>query len=49
MSELYSHMHEELELRLAEAEQVGVGFDVPTYCAPKCSKTSVESEVAVAA
>jgi integrase len=49
MSELYSHMSEELELRLAEAEQVGVGFDVPAYCAPKCSKTSVELEVEVAA
>lgn len=38
MSELYSRMDEELELRLAEAEQVGVGFDVPAYVAPKCSK-----------
>jgi len=29
MSELYSHLHEELEMRLAEAERVGYGFDMP--------------------
>jgi integrase len=46
MSELYSRMDEELEQRLQEAEIVGVGFDVP---APKCSKVSVEQEVAIAA
>jgi len=46
MSELYSHLYEELELRLAEAEQVGTGFDVP---APSCSKVSAESGVAIAA
>jgi len=46
MSELYSHLYEELELRLAEAEQVGTGFDVP---APSCSKVSTQSEVAIAA
>jgi len=46
MSELYSHLYEELELRLAEAEQVGTGFDVP---APSCSKVSAESGVAKAA
>lgn len=37
MSELYSRMDEELEFRLAEADRVGVGFEVPV--APKCSKT----------
>ena len=26
MSELYSHLHEEVEMRLAEAERVGYGF-----------------------
>ena len=26
MSELYSHLHEELQLRLDEAERVGYGF-----------------------
>lgn len=49
MSELYSHLYEEVELRLAEAAQVGVGFEVPAYVAPSCSKKSVESEVEVAA
>jgi integrase len=49
MSELYSRMDEELELRLQEAEIVGVGFEIPAYVAPKCSKISVESEVEVAA
>jgi len=29
MSELYSHLHEELQLRLAEAERVGYGFNLP--------------------
>jgi hypothetical protein len=29
MSELYSHLHEELKMRLDEAERVGYGFDVP--------------------
>ena len=48
MSELYSHLFEEVELRFAEAAQVGVGFVVPAYVAPKCSKESAESEVAVA-
>jgi hypothetical protein len=28
MSELYSHLHEELEMRLAEAERVGYGFEL---------------------
>jgi len=49
MSELYSRMDEELEQRLHEAEIVGVGFEIPAYVAPKCSKISVESEVEVAA
>ena len=29
MSELYSHLHEEVELRLEEAERVGYGFTIP--------------------
>jgi hypothetical protein len=28
MSRLYSHLHEELEMRLEEAERVGYGFDL---------------------
>ena len=49
MSELYSHLFEEVEKRLAEAERVGVGFVVPAYVAPSCSKESLQSEVALAA
>jgi hypothetical protein len=51
MSELYSHLHEEVDVRLAEAESVGYGFDLPKIVvapnAPK--KTSVKSEAEVAA
>lgn len=50
MSETYSRLDLELDLRLAEAEHMGVGFSVPfASIAPSCSKKSVESEVAVAA
>ena len=49
MNELYSHLYEEVELRLTEAEQRGVGFDIPAYVAPSCSKVSTQSEVAIAA
>ena len=49
MSELYSRMDEELELRLQEAEIVGVGFLVPAYSAPSAPKVSVERQVAIAA
>jgi integrase len=31
MSELYSHLHEELQLRLDEAARVGYGFVLPTF------------------
>jgi hypothetical protein len=51
MSELYSHLHEEVDMRLAEAESVGYGFDLPNIVvapnAPK--KTSSKSEAEVAA
>jgi integrase len=50
MSELYSHLHEELELRLKEAERVGYGFDLPEAVvapnAPKISTTKSAIEVA---
>ena len=49
MSELYSRMDHELKLRLQEAESVGVGFTVPAYVAPKCSKISAKREIAIAA
>jgi hypothetical protein len=45
MSELYSHLFEEVELRLAESAQVGVGFDIPAYVDPNCSKGSGLSDV----
>jgi hypothetical protein len=32
-SGLYSYLFEEVELRLVESVQVGVGFDVPAYIA----------------
>jgi integrase len=47
MSELYSHLFEDVELRLAESAQVGAGFDIPAYVAPNCSKGSVLSDVQV--
>jgi hypothetical protein len=37
------------QTRLQEAEIVGVGFEIPAYVAPKCSKIFIESEVEVAA
>jgi len=49
MSELYSQMDHELQLRLQQAESVGVGFTVPAYVAPKCSKISAKREIAIAA
>jgi len=45
MSELYSRLDEELELRLAEAETMGVGFDIPI--APKYSETLGELELEI--
>jgi hypothetical protein len=47
MSEVYSHLFEEAELRLAESAQVGVGFDIPAYIAPNCSKGSLLPDVQV--
>ena len=46
MSELYSHLHEELEMRLNETERVGYGFDLPkTVVAPNAPrKTTQKSE-----
>ena len=42
-------MDEEFEQRLHEAEIVGIGFEVPAYVAPKCSKVSLEQCLDVAA
>ena len=51
MSGLYSHLHEELEMRLEEAERVGYGFDLPnTVIVPNVPrKMGVKSEAQVAA
>jgi hypothetical protein len=51
MSGLYSHLHEELEMRLEEAERVGYGFDLPsTVIVPNVPrKVGVKSEAEVAA
>jgi hypothetical protein len=38
---------EEVELRLAESAHVGVGFHIPAYIVPNCSKGSVLSDVQV--
>lgn len=46
MSETYSRLDLELDLRLAEAESMGVGFTGPPITiAPSCSKFSDESAV----
>ena len=42
-----SHLFEEVELRIAEGAQVGVGFDIPAYIGPNCSKGFVPSDVQV--
>jgi len=53
MSELYSHLHEELQMRLAEAERVGYGFALPESrylsVVPIVPKTQQENEEEVAA
>jgi hypothetical protein len=51
MSELYSHIYEELEMRLAESELVGYGFDLPKVAvAPNAPrKVAAKSEVEVTA
>src|SRR5713101_6383043 len=57
MSEIYSHLFEEIDMRLAEAQAVGFGFDLPKNPSEKVvaapiaprSKTEVFQEVAVSA
>jgi integrase len=50
MSELYSHLHEQLDVRLAEAESVGYGFDLPKIAvapnAPKKTPAELGAEAA---
>jgi len=45
MSELYSHLHEELEMRLDEAERVGYGFDLPESVVAPNAPGNVEDSV----
>jgi hypothetical protein len=47
MSELYSHLHEELQMRLEEVERVGYGFDLPKV--PVAPKMSAKSKAEIAA
>jgi integrase len=49
MSELYSHLHEDTEARLAEAMRVGYGFTIPKSIAPNCSKETNTWQVVIAA
>ncbi len=51
MSELYSHLHEELETRLAEAERVGYGFTLPKTVdiVPSVPRISEQESVETAA
>lgn len=49
MSELYSHLHEELELRLAEAERVGYGFEIPKVVVPSVPRFSESGSTEIAA
>ena len=40
MSEVYSHLHEELQMRLDEAKRIGYGFELPVIApsAPEFSR-----------
>src|SRR5438874_4737505 len=49
MSEVYSHLHEELEMRLAEAERVGYGFTIPKVVVPSVPRFSGPASVEIAA
>jgi len=53
MSELYSHLYEELELRLPEAERVGYGFVLPETTAmtvaPNAPKLNSVGDAQIAA
>jgi integrase len=49
MSEVYSHLHEELQLRLDEAERVGYGFTLPASVVPIVPKLHQSSAPEIAA
>jgi integrase len=46
MSELYSHLHEELEMRLDEAKRVEYGFDLPNALSSECENKGVAVAIA---
>jgi hypothetical protein len=45
MSELYSHLPEELEMRLDEATRVEYGFDLPNAPFDDCKKEDLQSQL----
>ena len=49
MSEVYSHLHEDVETRLAEAERVAYGFTIPKLVAPSAPKFTSTEQVVIAA
>jgi hypothetical protein len=49
MSEVYSHLHEDAETRLVEAERVGYGFTIPKLVAPSAPKFTNTEQVVIAA
>jgi integrase len=49
MSEVYSHLHEDVETRLAEAERVAYGFTIPKLVAPSAPKFRSTEQVVIAA
>jgi integrase len=51
MSEVYSHLHEELQMRLDEAQRVGYGFTIPKTVAvvPSVPRFSERESIEIAA
>jgi len=49
MSEVYSHLHEDVETRLSEAARVGYGFTLPKVVAPSAPKFTNTEQVVIAA
>ena len=45
MSEFYSHLREELEMHLAEAERVGYGFELPKSTSAECGNKGVAAVI----
>jgi hypothetical protein len=44
----HSHLHEELDVRLAKAERVGYGFTIPKLVAPNAPKISTSESLQIA-